>query len=69
MTTLQILAAETAGVERLVFHTGGPGGEEDLKAAIDLVNGRLATSRAIETRRLIGQIAGLGLTWGVSDGN
>jgi len=69
MAALQILAAEAAGVERLVYHTGGRGGEDDLKAAIDLVNGKLATWRAIETRSLIGQIAGLGLTWGVSDGN
>ncbi len=69
MSLLQILAAEMAGVERLVFHTGGRGSGDNLRTAIDLIKGDLATAGGMKARNLIDQIAGLGFDWGVSDGN
>lgn len=70
MAMLQILAAEMAGVERLFFHTGGPGGTDVLNTAIDQINGKLATAPAsVDTGNLIDQVAALGFAWGVSDGN
>lgn len=69
MAMLQILAAEISGVERLVFHTGGPGGSDNLNAAIDLISGKLTTARVVETLTLIDQVSGLGFAWGISDGN
>ena len=68
MAMLQALAAEMAGVERLLFHTAGPGGADALSAAIVRIN-NLASAHAVETRSLIDQITAIGFAWGVSDGN
>jgi hypothetical protein len=69
MAMLQILAAEMAGVERLFFHTGGPRGADDLRTAIEKIDGHFATAPVMDTRHLIEQVAALGFAWGVSDGN
>src|SRR3989442_7545171 len=69
MAMLQILAAEMAGVDRLVFQTGGPGGAVDLDGDIDQLNSTLVSAGSMETRELIDQVAGLGFTWGINDGN
>lgn len=70
MTTLQTIAAEMAGVDRIVFHTGMPGGEESINSARKLIGWDLAEgSDTIEIRELIQRIVNLGFVWGVGDGN
>ncbi len=48
---------------------GGRGSGDNLRTAIDLIKGDLATAGGMKSRNLIDQIAGLGFDWGVSDGN
>jgi poly(ADP-ribose)glycohydrolase PARG len=66
MTLVQILAADLAGVDRLVLHVGDPSGRSHVERAMalapDLAN---ATSAA----ELIARIEALGFAWGVGDGN
>jgi hypothetical protein len=70
MTTLQAIAAEMAGVNRIVFHTGMPGGESAINSARKLIGWDLAEGSAtIEIRELIQRIVNQGFIWGVSDGN
>ena len=66
MTLLQILAADMAGVARLVFHVGDPSGRTSAERAL-----ALAPDLAISTSAddLIASVEALGLVWGVSDGN
>jgi len=66
MTLVQILAADMAGVDRLVLHVGDPSGRAHVERAH-----ALAPDLAIATNpaELIARIEALGLTWGVSDGN
>ncbi len=66
MSVLQILAAEMAGLERLVFHTGMPGGDAALAEGLALLAGH---PEAIETRSMIDRLHSHGFEWGVSDGN
>lgn len=68
MSLLQALAAELAGVERLVFHTVTAGGRGVIDQATE--RARIALpAKAVETSRLVEQVAGMGLRWGVGDGN
>jgi hypothetical protein len=69
MAILQTLAVEMAGIEHLLFHTGGAGGEAPLRSAIQTIEGKLAATPLMETRALIARVADLGFNWGVSDGN
>ena len=66
MTLLQILAADMAGVARLVFHVGDPGGRASVEQALALAPDLAAAPSAAE---LIARVEALGLAWGVSDGN
>ena len=66
MTLLQVLAADMAGVARLVFHVGDPGGRTSVDHALALAPD-LATARSAND--LIARIEAVGLAWGVSDGN
>jgi len=66
MTLLQILAADLAGLARLVLHVAGPDGRADVGRALALAEG-LAT--APDPSELIARAEGLGLAWGVGDGN
>ena len=66
MTLLQLLAADAAGVTRLVLHVGDPGGRTSVDAALAIAPG-LAT--ATSPRELVARVEGLGLEWGTSDGN
>ncbi len=68
MTTLQLLAAEMAGVERLVFHTCDPAGRAALDTAMQRVRSELP-ALSIETSALVQQLFAMGFSWGVSDGN
>jgi hypothetical protein len=66
MTLIQLLAAEVAGVARLVLHVGDPGGRTSVDGALAIAPG-LAT--ATSPGELVARVEALGLEWGVSDGN
>jgi hypothetical protein len=68
MTTLQVIAAELAGVERIVFHTGDPIGNASIRETRALFEGRFG-GPAITVRELIQRTDAIGFEWGVSDGN
>ncbi len=68
MAALQVVAARMAGLERLVFHTGSPGGDVPLTDARSLI-GELTVGKAINTADLLAAIEEQGFHWGVSDGN
>lgn len=67
MATLQVLAAELAKTDSLVFHTGPPPGGRALEAAAALLETDL-TGRS-GTRAAIERLAAKSFRWGVSDGN
>ena len=69
MALLQVLAADLAGLDQLVFHVGGPGGRDPLEEALRLIDSRLGTDRAPSTREFINRIEMIGFEWNVSDGN
>ena len=66
MTLLQLLAADMAGVARLVFHVGDPSGRTNAERALALAPDLASATSATE---LIARAEALGLVWGVSDGN
>ena len=68
MALLQVLAAWMAGLERLPFHTGSPGGEAPLADALDLI-AALTRGTPVATEDVLAAIDGQGFRWGVSDGN
>ncbi|MBI4493235.1 MAG: hypothetical protein HY690_10640 [Chloroflexi bacterium] len=68
MATLQVLAAEMAGVDGLVFHTGDGAGAEALEKARSVIEVDLASGPAARLAELIARIASSGFEWGVSDG-
>ncbi len=68
MAMLQGLAAQMAGLGRLVFHTGSPGGDAPLVDALDLI-AALTGGEPMATGDLLTAIDGQGFRWGVSDGN
>lgn len=69
MALLQILAAQGAGLTRLVFHTFDRAGSRALAESRALLARELAASSPVATGTLIDRITALGFTWGVSDGN
>lgn len=69
MTTLQVLAAAMAGVERIVFHTGDLAGNAAIRETRAIFDeGRLGGAD-INVHELIRRIEAIGFTWGTSDGN
>ena len=68
MALLQVLAARMAGLERLVFHTGSPGGDAPVTEALGLIV-TLTGGEPVATEDLLKSIDGQGFRWGVSDGN
>ena len=66
MTLLQVLAADMAGVDRLVLHVGDPTGRTSVEGALAIAQDLPAASDWAE---LIAHIERLGLRWGSSDGN
>jgi hypothetical protein len=66
MTLVQLLAADMAGVDRLVLHVGDPSGRTDVERALALAPDLAIATSAAE---LITGLEALGLAWGVSDGN
>jgi hypothetical protein len=70
MTTLQLLAAQLASVDRLVFHTAGGHDTDDWEEAKRHFDRLPGCARGQgEVIEVIEQIEGLGFTWGESDGN
>lgn len=67
MTMLQILAAEMAGLERIVFHTGDSLGVAAIDEVKKLFEDDLIHGSPIATRELIQRIEARGLQWGVGD--
>jgi hypothetical protein len=69
MTTLQVIAGEMAGVERIVFHTGDPIGDVAIRMTRALfAEGRVGGS-GIAVRELIQRVEEIGFEWMFSDGN
>ena len=68
MALLQIVAAEMAGLDHVVFHTGGRGGEVPLERAVDHLSGT-GSDGGITTRVLVEEVVRMEFEWGVSDGN
>jgi hypothetical protein len=68
MTVLQALAAQMAGVERLVFHVGDAAGREPVERARAILRDELAANGAIATPELIMRLESLGLEWGSGEG-
>jgi hypothetical protein len=69
MTTLQVIAAEMAGVEQIVFHTGDPSGGASISEMRRLFDSDVIGGPTVTVRELIQRIYGLGFEWRVSDGN
>jgi hypothetical protein len=65
MTLVQLLAADMAGVARLVFHVGDPSGRTSVERALGLAPELASATSATE---LIARAETLGLVWGLSDG-
>jgi hypothetical protein len=66
MTLVQLLAADMAGVDRLVLHVGDPSGRISVERALALAPDLATATSAAE---LIASVEALGLVWAVSDGN
>jgi hypothetical protein len=66
MTLLQLLAAQAAGVDGLVYYVGEPSARASVERAIALARD-LVPFTARET--LLDCLAALGPEWGSSDGN
>lgn len=69
MAMLQTLAAEMAGLERLVFHTGSAGGGAPLDEALRLLREDITPEANWSTHEAIARIDDLAFEWGLSDGN
>jgi len=69
MTTLQILAAEMAGMERVVFHTGDSSGITAINETKRLFEADLSAGSPLAAHDLIQRLHAIGFEWGVSDGN
>jgi hypothetical protein len=72
MALLQLLAAEMAGLSRLVFHTVRRAGTTDFQRALALheaIGGEALGRGGEAVERLIDDIVGRGFRWGESDGN
>lgn len=68
MALLQVVAAGLAGLDRLVFHTGGPEGTRPLGDALALLD-RLVGDTPRELTELVDALEARKFMWGVSDGN
>jgi hypothetical protein len=64
MTLLQMLAAEAAGVDRLVIYTADASGPEAFAQAERLLTEELASAEPVATDYLIDCLLGLGFRWG-----
>jgi len=69
MTLLQALAADMAGVDRLVLHIGDSSGHAIVDQAGAMLRDVVAEPEPVGMDAIVGRIGSLGLEWGFSDGN
>jgi hypothetical protein len=69
MTLLQLLAAQMAGLDRLVLHVGDPSGRTSVERATAIFRDGLTDGGLTDTAELIRLIETLGMEWSHSDGN
>ncbi len=70
MTALQIIAANLAGINKLVFHAINTEGASMVQQAVNYVrNGTFYDKGDMPLKRIIDQIVTCGFEWGESDGN
>jgi Poly (ADP-ribose) glycohydrolase (PARG) len=69
ITTIQVLAAEMAGVSQIVFHTGDPTGAAAIGDARRFIAEKLFDGSPLAVGELLERIEAAGYEWGVSDGN
>ena len=69
MTMLQFLAADLAGVDKLVFHTLNPQGTEAFSRAKNLYEEIAAGREKLKVDKVLHRVEELGFEWGVGDGN
>jgi hypothetical protein len=67
MAILQVLSAEMAGLERVVFHTGNARGAEDLVEARRVIEEDMASAPGVDAAELLERLVSLGFEWGTSD--
>jgi Poly (ADP-ribose) glycohydrolase (PARG) len=65
MAVLQAVAAQMAGVEQLVFHSGPPADEARFKAAVKVLED---LGGDLETAALIDRLVAMRWPWGESNG-
>ena len=68
MAILQVIAAEMAGVDHLVFHSGAPGEGGSLKEAAGVLEADLAPSGEVATTTSIESLVAMRFAWGVENG-
>ena len=68
MSMLQVLAAELAGVEQLVFHAVTATGSIEFGRAMTKVR-RACPEPVLDTSLVLERIERMGLKWGTGDGN
>ena len=70
MAVLQMVAAQLAGIDRLVYHTVDATGSEPYREARRRVDGHLLPAGAtLRVADLVRAVHAMGCSWGVSDGN
>jgi Poly (ADP-ribose) glycohydrolase (PARG) len=69
MTTLQVLAAEMAGLHQIVLHTGDHTGAAAVSKVRRFLKEHLFDGSPLAVGEAIHRIEGVGFEWGVSDGN
>lgn len=67
MTLLQLLAANMAEVDRLVFHAANSAGSRAIEKAKEILEGKLLPLNSL--RAVVDKIDKMNFEWGVSDGN
>jgi hypothetical protein len=70
MAMLQLLAARLARLDRLVFHTGDPGGSQAYNEASRTFQQVVVSgAKPRKVSDIVCQMESMGFKWGVSDGN
>ena len=68
MAALQLIAAETAGVDQLAFHSARPPDQASLNEAVRVLRDFAGSSREISTAALIEHLTARRFPWGVGNG-
>lgn len=68
MILLQVIAAELAGINRMVFFLGGLEGKESFDKALEILN-ELKGGHELDMSELVCSLQKMNFSWGYSDGN